>query len=171
MPELTPKQLNQVQKHIDNNALSSQFSTGPIQVHEHNGVDASPLDLQYCSSYGMSKNAFFLAEVANGNSGTSKTINWNLGNKQTITTTGSCTLSFINPMGACNLILRIVHNNTANAYTYSWPSNAQRGEVKWPGGVTPGTTNTSNAVDIISFYFDGNLTAPTYWGSYIFNFS
>jgi hypothetical protein len=89
-------------------------------------------------------------------------IDWNLGNKQKITTTGSCTFTFNNPKGPCNIVLRIIHNNTANAYTYTYPSS-----VKWPNGVKSATTNTANAVDVITFYFDGK----NYWGAGLLNFS
>jgi hypothetical protein len=96
--------------------------------------------------------AYFI-EFDNGNSGTSKTIDWTAnGNKQKITTTGSCTVTFTNPTGPCNLIIRIVHEASTTAYTYTWPAT-----VKWPSGSSGklATTNTSGSVDIVSFYFDG----------------
>ncbi len=86
----------------------------------------------------------------NGNSGTSKTIDWNLGNKQKITTTGSCTLTFTAPAGPCSLQLEIIHENSATAYVYTYPAT-----VKWAGGTKLVTTNTANAVDIVSFFYDG----------------
>lgn len=97
----------------------------------------------------FSKNAYF-AETDNGNSGTSKTIDWTASNKQKITTTGSCTLTFTAPSGPCNLLLKIVHEASASSYTYTWPAT-----VKWPGATALTTTNTSGAVDIVSFYYDG----------------
>lgn len=108
------------------------------------------------------KTATFNGEVDNGNSGTSKTIDWTAGNKQKITTTGSCTLTFTAPAGACNLLLRIVHEASATAYTYTWP-----GTVKFPGNTDPATTNTSGAVDIVSLYYDGT----NYYGVGSLNFS
>lgn len=94
--------------------------------------------------------ATFDAIVDNGNSGTSKTIDWTTGNKQKITTTGSCTLTFTAPSGVCNLVLEVVHEASATAYTYTYPAN-----VKWAGGTKPTTSNTSGAIDIISFFYDG----------------
>jgi hypothetical protein len=108
------------------------------------------------------RNATFNTEVNNGNSGTGKTIDWNAGNKQTIVTTASGTLTFIAPSGPCNLLLRIVHEASATAYTYGYPAT-----VKWSGGTKPSTTNTSGAVDIIAFYFDGT----NYYGAGSTNFS
>jgi hypothetical protein len=97
------------------------------------------------------KTAYF-TETDNGNSGTSKTIDWTTSNKQKITTTGNCTLTFTAPDGPCSLVLRIVHEASATAYTYTYPAT-----VKWPGGAAGKltTTNTSGAVDIVSLYFDG----------------
>lgn len=108
------------------------------------------------------KTATFNGEYDNGNSGTSKTIDWNNGQKQKITTTGSCVLTFTAPAGPCNLLLRIVHEASATAYTYTWPAS-----VKFPGNTDPATTNTSGAVDIVSLYFDGT----SYFGVASLNFS
>jgi hypothetical protein len=109
------------------------------------------------------KTGTFNSEIDNGNSGTStKTIDWTAGQKQKITTTGSCTLAFTAPSGPCNLMFRIIHEDSATAYTYTWP-----GTVKWPGGTKATTTNTANAVDIISFYYDGT----NYYGVANTNFS
>ena len=108
------------------------------------------------------KTAVFNGEYDNGNSGTSKTIDWNNGQKQKITTTGSCTLTFTAPAGPCNLLLKIVHEASATSYTYTWPAS-----VKFPGNTDPTTTNTSGAVDIVSLYFDGT----NYYGVGNANFS
>lgn len=86
----------------------------------------------------------------NGDSGSTKTIDWRVSTKQKITTTAACTLTFTAPPYPMALILKIVHNNTANTYAYTWP-----GTVKWVNTTTPSTTNTANAVDIVSFFWDG----------------
>jgi len=97
--------------------------------------------------------AIRLASVSltdNGNSGASKTIDWRVSTKQKITTTASCTLTFTAPPFPTSLILKIIHEASATAYTYTWP-----GTVKWPSGTAPTLTNTSGAVDIIALFFDG----------------
>jgi len=105
---------------------------------------------------------FFASEYNNGNSGASKTIDWKAnGNKQKITTTASCTLTFTAPDWPANVQLKVIHEASATAYTYTYPAT-----VKWSWGVPP-TTNTSGAVDIISFYFDGT----NYYGAWTLNFS
>ncbi len=93
----------------------------------------------------------YFTETDNGNSGASKTINWSTGGiKQKITTTGSCTLTFTAPPGPTTLQLRIVHEASASAYTYTWPAT-----VKWPSATAATTTNTSGSVDLITCYYDG----------------
>ena len=146
----------------DQRELDNQYQVSPIPMHTHNGSDASSISLRHAADYGMSKGAYFTKEVDNLNSGTAKTINWNAGNKQKITTTGSCTITFANPQGPCNLVLRVIHENSATVYTYVWPTT-----VKWVLGAVPATTNTANAIDIISFYFDG----ANYYGAGLTNFS
>jgi hypothetical protein len=88
--------------------------------------------------------------VDNGNSGSTHTIDWTAGNKQKITTTAACTLTFTPPPGPATLTLLIVHNASATVYAYTWPAT-----VKWPGGVKLATTNTSGSVDIVSLVYDG----------------
>jgi hypothetical protein len=96
----------------------------------------------------------FSSEYDNGNSGTSKMIDWTNGNKQKVTINGSCTFTFTAPGGPANLVLRAVHDNSATVYNETWPSSSP-GKVKWPSGSAPPLTDTANAVDIVSCYYDG----------------
>ncbi len=91
----------------------------------------------------------FRSEYDNGNSGTTKTINWNEGQKQKVILTGDVTFTFINPPSNCNLLLKATQDGTGTRAT-TWPSN-----VKWPGGLGDLAAATGNQVDICSFYFDG----------------
>lgn len=92
---------------------------------------------------------FWTAEIDNGNSGASATIDYTTGNKQKITLTDNATLSFTAPGGACNLILKLVQDGTGSR-TVTWPA-----AVIWPGGSAPTLTTTAGATDMISFYYDG----------------
>jgi hypothetical protein len=141
--------------------INPMDNTAPA-FHTHNGSDSWALELQYFAKLNMGEQAYFIREIDNGNSSTAATIDWTTGNKQKITTTGNCTLTFKNPSGACNLILKVVHTTNATAYTYTYPST-----VKWTGGTKPATTNTSGAIDVIAFYFDGT----NYYGAGSLNFS
>lgn len=85
----------------------------------------------------------------NGNSGTSDTIDWGLGNKQVTTLTGNVTFSFTDPEGPCNLVLKVIQDGTG-ARMVTWPS-----AVKWPGAAAPTLSSGAGDVDIVSFYFDG----------------
>jgi hypothetical protein len=93
---------------------------------------------------------YFDGEVDNGNSGASKTIDWTAGNNQKITTTGDCTLTFTPPTGLCHLTLTIIHEASATPYTYTYPAT-----VKWADGSKFVTANTTGAVDIVNFYWNG----------------
>lgn len=99
------------------------------------------------------KTVTFNGEVDNGNSGTSKNIDWTAGQKQKITMTGNATLSFTAPAGPCNLLLKVIQDATGSR-TITWPT------MKWAGGA-PTLTTTAAGVDIISIYYDGSA----YWGA------
>jgi len=95
--------------------------------------------------------AYFDAEVDNGNSGGSDTIDWTAGNKQLTTLTGSpgCTFTFTAPTGPCNLMLRIVQG-AGGSKTATWPASC-----RWPSGIVPVLSTAAASVDIIAFYYDG----------------
>jgi len=101
--------------------------------------------------------AVFDAEYDNGNSGSAKTIDWTNGNKQKLTITENTTLTFTDPSGPCNLILKLVNGG---AYTITWP-----GEVKWADGSEPSWT--SSGTDIVALYYDGS----SYFAQGSLNFS
>jgi hypothetical protein len=88
-------------------------------------------------------------EYDNGNSGTSKTIDWKNGNHQKVTMTGNCTFTFTAPSKACMLSLRFINDGTAGRVR-TLPT------IKWPGGTAPTWTTTANAVDILSLFYDGS---------------
>jgi len=96
------------------------------------------------------KNIRFAGEYDNGNSGATATIDWNNGQKQKITLTANCTLSFTDPVdGVSNFLIRVLQDATGGR-SVTWPAS-----VLWPGGVAPSLSSAANARDIVSFYFDG----------------
>lgn len=104
----------------------------------------------------------FSAEYDNGNSGATPTVDWNRGQKQKITMdTASVTFAFTAPAGPCNILLRVVQDGNGNR-TATWPAT-----VKWPGGTAPTLSSAPNAIDIVSFYFNGT----DYYGVASLNFS
>ncbi len=108
------------------------------------------------------KTVTFNTEYDNGASGISKTIDWNNGQKQKITLTANCTLTFADfTSGVANCVLKIVQDATGSR-TVTFPIG-----VLWEGGTAPTLTTTANAVDILSFYFDGSY----YYGVAGLNFS
>lgn len=130
------------------------FSNPPVVDIEQTLTDSAA---KVPSSAAVVKSIGGISVVDNGNSGASKTINWTTGGIQKITTTGSCTVSFTAPLNPCTLVLKIIHEASATSYTYVWP-----GTVKWQSGTAPTTTNTSGAVDVISFFYDGT----NYYGAF-----
>lgn len=98
---------------------------------------------------GRANTVVFATEYDNGNSGTSKTINFGNGQKQKITITGNCTFTFTAPPGPGNFLLKMVYGGS-NYTGHTWPAT-----VKWGGAASPSFTPTSGNTDIVTFYFDG----------------
>jgi len=105
----------------------------------------------------------FQQELDNGNSGSAKTITWGNAQKQKITLNAAApTLTFSAPSGPCSgLVLKFVQDATGGRIP-NFPAS-----VKWQNGVKPTFTPAANAVDLVSFYFDGT----NYYGAFGGNFS
>jgi hypothetical protein len=82
-----------------------------------------------------------------GNSGTSKTIDWNLGQHQKLTLTGNVTLTFTNPLSGQTTKFKLVQGS--GPYTITWPT------IKWAGGAAPTISTANGAIDIVTLYYDG----------------
>ncbi|PKM98937.1 MAG: hypothetical protein CVU79_01200 [Elusimicrobia bacterium HGW-Elusimicrobia-3] len=75
---------------------------------------------------------------------------WTNGNKQKVTLTGNVAFTFSAPAGkAASFLLRLVQDATGSR-TVTWPA-----AVKWRGGVAPRQSTAANAIDIVSFYYNG----------------
>lgn len=147
--------------------LTGQGSTADVTIK--NDADATVLEVptgttqvDFKGDVQFNEHAHFDAEVDNGNSGAADTIDWTAGNKQKSTLTGNCTYTFSpEPSGPCNLILKVVQDATGSR-TVTWPA-----DVKWPGGTAPTLSTGANAVDLVSFYYDGT----DFYGQSGLNFS
>lgn len=112
----------------------STVSFGDVTVN--NGVTAATVD--------------FFVEQDNGNSGASASINWTLRQKQKLTLTDNATLTFTDPDGPCNLVLKLVQDATGG-WTPTFPSNVKFDNTT----VLDFSSDPGNSVRIVSLYFDG----------------
>lgn len=90
----------------------------------------------------------FNSEVDNGNSGATKTITLDSGQKQKVTVSEATTLTLANPTSVGNWVLKIV-NGTAFAITWA----ASSGSVLWSDGLEP--TWSASGTDLMFIYYDG----------------
>jgi hypothetical protein len=105
----------------------------------------------FSTTGGFSRTLYFASEVDNGNSGPSKNIDLTAGNKQKLTLTDNCTVTFTEPDGPCNITLRIIQNVISGVpYVITWPA-----DVYWAGGGVPDFDGGTGSVFIVSFYYDG----------------
>lgn len=95
------------------------------------------------------KQVHFGSEVDDGNSGTSKAIDWRLGNYHKLTMTGACTLTWTDPSGPCHLTLRCIQDGTGGR-TLALPTCKKR------NGTAIVLSTGIAAEDILSFYFNGS---------------
>jgi hypothetical protein len=82
-----------------------------------------------------------------GNSGTSKTLNWNDSNEQLLTLTGNVTLTLSNPGDGGRYVLVLLQDGTGGR-TVTWPA-----AVKWPAGSTPTITATASRYDLVTLLY------------------
>ena len=103
----------------------------------------------------------FNTEFDNGNSGASITINFGTSQKQKLTLTANTTLTFTAPPGVGNFLIKLVQDGTGGRLI-TWPNT-----VRWTLNANPVLTSNANAIDIVSFYYDGT----NYFGVTSFNFA
>ena len=103
----------------------------------------------------------FTLQTATGVVGTT-TIDWTLGLKFKFTFgAGDETLAFTAPSKPCNLVLIVIQDSTGGR-VITWPAI-----VKWVSGTTPTLSTAADAIDIVSFLYDGT----NYYGVASLNFS
>lgn len=106
------------------------------------------------------KTASFQAELDNGNSGAAKTITWASAQRQKLTLTANCTLTFSAPPGVGNLQLKVLQDANGG-WNVTWPAS-----VYWSKGLAPQLTVLGNARDLVTFYYDGT----NYFGAFLEDF-
>jgi filamentous hemagglutinin family protein len=108
------------------------------------------------------KTVTFNQEFNNGNSTATATVDWTKALKQQITiNAATATLTFTAPAGVSNLLLRVVQDATGGRLV-TWPAT-----VKWAGGAAPTLSTAANAVDVVSFFYNGT----NYYGTASLNFA
>ncbi len=104
------------------------------------------------------------APVDDGNSGTSKTIDFSSyrWGRHELTLTGNVTLTLSNPADL-GVYYLLIHTG-AGSFTVTWPAS-----VLWPGGVAPVITATASKTDLIVLVWDNS--AGKYYGSFNQNYN
>ena len=132
---------------VASNAVFSRIGVGAA-------VDASAVALfsgQYYSPL-----------VGAGNSGATKTLDWNSGNEQYVTMTGNCTFTLSNPVNGGRYVILL--NTGAGSFTATWPAT-----VRWSGGSAPVLTTAAGKLDLFTFIW--NSTLGLYFGASSPNYS
>jgi hypothetical protein len=114
-------------------------------------IQNSGVTINDSSRMGGAKTFSFDTEFDDGPTGPTEEIDWRDGQKQSVTLdSATVTFSWTNdPDGPCNVLLKLRQDSSGNR-TAVWPAN-----VLWPGGTAPTLSSAPNAVDIVTFYYDG----------------
>lgn len=91
-----------------------------------------------------------------GTTGGAVTINFNNGNKQSVTLNAATTLTFSNGVAGATYTLEIIQD-TVGGQTITWPAS-----VKWEGGIVPTISSAAGKKDLFSFFYDGTDYLGTY---------
>lgn len=104
--------------------------------------------------------------VAAGNSGTTKTLDWNSGNNQLLTLTDNCTLTLSNPKDGFTYVIALKQDG-AGSRTVTWPA-----AVKWAGAAAPTLTTTAGRVDLVRLtYFAALGASGNYVAEFVLNYT
>ena len=135
--------------YLGNGASAPQFGGEAVQVGNQDITGVKTLD--------------FNSEITSATSSATQTINWTSGAKQKLTLNNTITtMNFTAPAGVANLLLRLVQGSSGGPYTITWP-----GTVLWAGAAAPTLSTAANAVDIVTFYWNGT----NYYGVASLNFA
>lgn len=99
-------------------------------------------------------------QYAAGNSGAALTLDFALGEAQSLTLTAACTLTLSNAVSGRVYVIKALQDGTGSR-AITWPA-----AVKWPGGTVP-TSSGANKTDIYTLYYDGT----NFYGSSALNYS
>jgi len=139
---------------------ASGFYSDPSEI-DHGGLsgltdDDHSIYMPVAATRGFSGTPYFTEQDITASGVTN--IDWSLSPKAKISVIQNSTLTFSDPGGAANLMMRVVQEDDSLITTL--PS------ILWPSGISPVLSSTSGYIDIVSLYFDGS----TYYGNVSYNF-
>lgn len=131
-----------------------------ISEHDHTGGGKG----NQITSAAIQPN-FGLTQANQTTSGPAITIDFNNGNNHYIDwsgASGAVTITLSNPVAGA--VYHLFFKNPATALSVTWPAS-----VKWPQGQAPIWTETLNAIDGVTLYW--NASASVYYADWQLNYS
>lgn len=128
-----------------------------INNHDHTGggqgnqIPTAGIEDNAVTNDKLSKNLALTQATTLAPTGTTETIDWNLGNKQILdlsSATGNVTLTLSNPITGASYRVKIVQGVTVR--TIVWPA-----DVKFQGGEEPTQFQDASDVAIVNLDYDG----------------
>ena len=136
--------------------------------------DATDVTIDFEGAIQIGQDAVFMTQPTVATGAGISTWSWTQGNKLDLTlASGAQGIIFDtgHPSGRCNVTLKLKQPSSGAAGTVnSWTATPVGGtavNVKWAGGSAPTLSTANDAIDIISFYWDGSH----YYGVASLNFS
>lgn len=152
---LTPMTL----RYASGSATSSDFivdKDSDLHISTNSTTYPDQIVLTKTGNISASGHYDFSSEYNIGNSGTTKTIDFDNGGRQKMTMSGNCVVTLTPPDRPSTMILKVVQGASAYTINFATSSNA----VYFASGVAPTLTTTAGAIDLVSLYFDGTA----FWG-------
>jgi hypothetical protein len=134
-----------------------QLTWKPISSHDHTGggkgvpLNSGALASESVTSAKLAKNIALTQAATLTPVGTTQTIDFNNGNKQTLdlsSATGAVTVSFSNAQAGASYRIKIIQGATAT--TVVWPV-----AVLWAGAVEPTQYQEASSKNVVYLDFDG----------------
>lgn len=149
LPKLTTTQRNAIASGDKHNGLLL-YNTDSTKFQYYDGSAWRSLS-DNSSGSGVSKAVQTLTDGS--------TITWNANNglNSTITLHGNRALAISNPVAGYLYRIRIKQDSVGNRTITDWPDS-----TLWPTGTPPTLSTTANAVDLVTFYYDGTY----FYGDY-----
>lgn len=128
-------------------AASATIGTSGATVPLLNTANTFSAKQTTTSGIYQSGGAIESAVFSNGNSGTSKALNLDNGNLQSVTITGAVAMTQTAPTHPGKYTLIVTQDGSGHAYSLSG--------IKWAGGTPPSFSTAANKVDLFSLIWTG----------------
>lgn len=135
--------------------MTVNWGTGTVDVGMNNSIvvpgTVSTTNFASTGTVKIGTLGYYASEYPNGALGKGTSINWQLGNKQSLTLDNGTITMATHPHGPCNLVLKMTQPATGTA-AVNWETKAN---IFWSGSNGSLVGTVASRTYVASFYYDG----------------